>query len=108
MVQSTLFAPDVGASKKYVNILPYFLSIAIFRERFQLRCNVNKTVSPLLKALPLNELKFVHDIAVILDGSKFTNGTVTQAAVALGEERRSNRWLAKFLKIHMAIDRKSL
>jgi hypothetical protein len=69
---------------------------------------VNKAVSPLMKSLPLNELKFVHDIAVILDGSKFTNRTVAQAAVALGEERRSSQWRAKVFEIQSTIDRKSL
>ena len=63
---------------------------------------------PVAESTALNELKFVHDIAVILDGSKFTNGTVAQAAVALGEERRSSLLRAKVFKIHSAIDRKSL
>jgi hypothetical protein len=49
--------------------------------------------------LSLNELKLVHDLAVILDCSKFTNQTVARAAVALGEERRSRLWRASALKI---------
>ena len=50
-------------------------------------------------AFSLNELKLVHDIAVILDRSKFTNQTVAREAVALGEERRSRLWRTSALKI---------
>ena len=55
-----------------------------------------------LNALSLNELKLVHDFAVIIDRSKFTSQTVAREAVALGEERRSRLWRASALKIQRA------
>jgi hypothetical protein len=60
-------------------------------------------VPPRLTALSINELKLVHDIAVILDHSKFTNQTVAREAVALNEERQSRLWRASVLKIQSAI-----
>ena len=53
--------------------------------------------------LSLNELKLVHDLAVILDRSKFTSRTVAREAVALSEERRSRLLRASVLKIQSAI-----
>ena len=57
-----------------------------------------KPVPSRLTALSLNELKFVHALAEILDRSKFTNQTIARAATALGEERRSRLWRASALR----------
>ena len=65
---------------------------------------MSNVVPSRLNSLSLNELKLVHDIAVILDHSKFTSRTVAREAVALSEERRSRLLRASVLKIQSAID----
>jgi hypothetical protein len=76
----------------------YLVSIAIIGGDYQLQYNMIKPAPSRLTNLSLNELKFVHGLAEILDRSKFTNETVTKAAVALGDERRSRLWRASALR----------
>ena len=51
-----------------------------------------------LSTLSDEDLKLMHDLAVILDRSKFTNKEVARAAVALGEERHNRLWRSNVLR----------